>query len=584
MPIFRQKSHFNRPTKSLSDNDDDSENDDIAQIEVIPDHLVREKKESGFNFNPMRKMRKQQAPGDLHKITFPRTNLKTTYNKSDVRMINLEQKGPCAYYGRSRSPKKLIGRPLVMADEEAVVYDETNHNMTNEQRTFKEIREQQYRKFELENVAMEENDKFAAFNEIIKEFREKAGIRYGWPGEDMNEDVLSKHVQNYKEKKQRKQAQLSQGSHFDEVEDTPPRYEEAVEMPALDAEPPVVFQRPSEGSYPNMTPSEEKNMQQILRLSWKGDKEGLVKYLENERRWGKINLQIDSKGRSALHLASSFGDEALMNILLRVPGIDPNLRDSNGMTPLFKAAQVNSPRCIARLLESGSNPLICCNDGCNVLQYLIMEHGDEYLHSIQTLLNNQELRANPLASTATEEFDRFTFLHYACSAERGIKVGNTVEMLINNGIDLDARDGKGRTPLTLATQNNRKKLVRMLIRSGADPDIRDKDNKKALHYAEPDTKLYMLLASRTTMEDNFTPESSESSHSNNYQHREEELTSPTDVHTTSSQRPRRLPRLSEHDNVETPSQNFRPLENNRKQPSQKEICTNTSGGVCRSNS
>ena len=84
-----------------------------------------------------------------------------------------------------------------------------------------------------------------------------------------------------------------------------------------------------------------------------GDVEGLARYLENERRWGKINLQVDSKGRSALHLASSFGDEPLMNILLKVPGIDLNLRDSMGMTPLFKAAQVNSPRCIVRLLESG---------------------------------------------------------------------------------------------------------------------------------------------------------------------------------------------------------------------------------------
>ena len=48
--------------------------------------------------------------------------------------------------------------------------------------------------------------------------------------------------------------------------------------------------------------------------------------------------------------------------------------------------------------------------------------------------------------------------------------------------------GKGRTPLMLATHNNRKKLVRNLLRNGADPDIRDNDNKKALHYTEPDTK------------------------------------------------------------------------------------------------
>ena len=90
----------------------------------------------------------------------------------------------------------------------------------------------------------------------------------------------------------------------------------------------------------------------------------------------------------------------------------------------------------------GADPLICCNDGRNVLQYLIMEHGDKNLHCIQTLFTNQALRKNPFASTTTGEFDQFSFLHYACSADREIKVGNTVEFLINNGIDTDVRDGK----------------------------------------------------------------------------------------------------------------------------------------------
>ena len=86
----------------------------------------------------------------------------------------------------------------------------------------------------------------------------------------MNESNVSKQVYHYTEMKQRIQAQISQGSHFDEVENTPPRYEEAVEMPAPDVVPPVVSQRPPEGSYPKMTPSEEKNLQQILRLAWRG--------------------------------------------------------------------------------------------------------------------------------------------------------------------------------------------------------------------------------------------------------------------------------------------------------------------------
>ena len=108
----------------------------------------------------------------LHKITFPRTNLRPTYEKHDVRVISLEQKGPCAY-GRPRSPRKLRGRPLVMADEDAIVYE--SDDMTQEQKAFKEIEEQELRKFRYNTKVMKQDDKLAALNGIANECREIEG-------------------------------------------------------------------------------------------------------------------------------------------------------------------------------------------------------------------------------------------------------------------------------------------------------------------------------------------------------------------------------------------------------------------------
>ena len=60
-----------------------------------------------------------------------------------------------------------------MADEDAIVYE--SDDMTQEQKAFKEIEEQEMRKFRYNTKVMKQDDKLAALNGIANECREIEG-------------------------------------------------------------------------------------------------------------------------------------------------------------------------------------------------------------------------------------------------------------------------------------------------------------------------------------------------------------------------------------------------------------------------
>lgn len=72
-----------------------------------------------------------------------------------------------------------------------------------------------------------------------------------------------------------------------------------------------------------------------------------------------------------------------------------------------------------------------------------------------------------------------TFLHYA--VYRGKK--EIVELLINSGCEVDARDYKGRSALHYAVANMKIKVIQDLVENGAQVNGVDLDGKTPLHYA-----------------------------------------------------------------------------------------------------
>ncbi|KAG5181327.1 ankyrin repeat-containing domain protein [Tribonema minus] len=72
-------------------------------------------------------------------------------------------------------------------------------------------------------------------------------------------------------------------------------------------------------------------------------------------------------------------------------------------------------------------------------------------------------------------------LHHACDS--GVDDPELIQTLLSLGVDMDARDYAGRTPLAIASRAGHVKAARALLDAGADAAVRDVDGRTPLHYA-----------------------------------------------------------------------------------------------------
>jgi ankyrin repeat protein len=154
----------------------------------------------------------------------------------------------------------------------------------------------------------------------------------------------------------------------------------------------------------------------------------------------------EASSRALWHMsgASGYSDEDVVaiNRLLLELGADPNTTQSEGETPLMRAASDRRPEVVAGLLAGGAN----VNARCTCPQ---LDHGDW----------------TPLGLAIT-----FSDL-------------DTVERLIAAGADPNVRYREGDTPLILAARLPNVDMVRALLKAGADVNARGKDGDSALDIA-----------------------------------------------------------------------------------------------------
>lgn len=67
-----------------------------------------------------------------------------------------------------------------------------------------------------------------------------------------------------------------------------------------------------------------------------------------------------------------------------------------------------------------------------------------------------------------------------------------VKELINSGIDLDMRNGEGKTALHIASLYNRKKIAELLIRAGVDVNAKDNVGSTSLYLAAVNYSMDVL--------------------------------------------------------------------------------------------
>jgi ankyrin repeat protein len=79
------------------------------------------------------------------------------------------------------------------------------------------------------------------------------------------------------------------------------------------------------------------------------------------------------------------------------------------------------------------------------------------------------------------------------AAEHGFQ--NLVQVLLDNGADVDGRDNKGRTALHLAAMNGHIEIVKKLLEKGADPSVVNRFGRTAEYWAKQNghTRVEHLL-------------------------------------------------------------------------------------------
>ncbi|KAL3500389.1 hypothetical protein ACH5RR_039482 [Cinchona calisaya] len=162
-------------------------------------------------------------------------------------------------------------------------------------------------------------------------------------------------------------------------------------------------------------------------------------------RRGMDPNELDSSGRTALHIAASKGTIECVLLLLDY-GADPNRKDSDGNVPLWDAILGNHEAVIKLLIDNGAN--LSSGDVGGFACFAVEQNNIELLKDIIKYGGDVTL-LNSLGTTA---------LHTAIS-EENVEI---VKFLIEQGADVDKPDVHNWTPRALADYQGHEEIKPLL--------------------------------------------------------------------------------------------------------------------------
>lgn len=183
---------------------------------------------------------------------------------------------------------------------------------------------------------------------------------------------------------------------------------------------------------------------------------------------------VDTAGYTPLvhyiGLFNFFSNKRLINMLINV-GVDLNgnqtscLCGTKIIPSLIVAVDNYNQECINILLDAGANPSAVNSGGSNMLMYACSTRDI----TIDTLCKILELNIdiNARDNKGKTCLHRLIYFELENYAEK-------IKLLIDNGVDVDAQDLKGRTPLLVATKRRTINEVQLLIDAGANINHIDK--------------------------------------------------------------------------------------------------------------
>ena len=227
---------------------------------------------------------------------------------------------------------------------------------------------------------------------------------------------------------------------------------------------------------------------------------------------GGANLNArDDSGETPLHRAAYFNGNLEVVKALIEAGAEVDARDEKKRTPLMHAVQGVEGGNVIALLDAGADADLEDDDGKKAIDHARSEmpswadenvwkaamarlaDGDKSTATTGNAMSDEDFLELCKSGTPEEverairggvnvnaaDEDDWTALHFAALNNDDPAV---VEILLENGANIDARDNTGDTPLINAAVKDSPKHIFLLLDRGADAGITNNDGKKALDY------------------------------------------------------------------------------------------------------